>query len=213
MFYLELSCFLYDSADVGNLISGSSAFSKSSLNIWNFSVHVLLKLGLYSSSVYSCYLLISSASVRSIIFLSLIVHIFAWKAPLVSLVFLKRSLVFPFYCFLLFLFIDPWRKPEEGFLISPCYSLELCIQMGISFLFTCAFSFSFYSALCKTSSDSHFAFLHFFSPLGMVWINASCTMSLISIHSSSGTLSDLVPWNICHLYNYKWFNLSNTWLA
>ena len=41
--FLELSYFFYDPADVGNLISGSSAFSKSSLNIWKFSVHVLLK--------------------------------------------------------------------------------------------------------------------------------------------------------------------------
>ena len=41
--FLELSCFFYDPKDVGNLISGSSAFSKSSLNIWKFSVHVLLK--------------------------------------------------------------------------------------------------------------------------------------------------------------------------
>ena len=39
----EFSCFFYDSMDVGNLISGSSAFSKSSLNIWKFSVHILLK--------------------------------------------------------------------------------------------------------------------------------------------------------------------------
>ena len=39
----ELSCFFYDPKDVGNLISGSSAFSKSSLNIWKFLVHVLLK--------------------------------------------------------------------------------------------------------------------------------------------------------------------------
>ena len=44
--YLEFSCFFHDPADVGNLISGSSAFSKSSLNIWKFSVHVLLKPGL-----------------------------------------------------------------------------------------------------------------------------------------------------------------------
>ena len=43
---LELSCFFYDPVDVGNLISGSSALSKSSLNIWKFSVHVLLKPGL-----------------------------------------------------------------------------------------------------------------------------------------------------------------------
>ena len=44
--FLKLSCFFYDPADVGNLISGSSAFSKSSLNIWKISVHVLLKRGL-----------------------------------------------------------------------------------------------------------------------------------------------------------------------
>ena len=44
--FLELSCFFNDSADVGNLISGSSAFSKTSLNIWKFTVHVLLKPGL-----------------------------------------------------------------------------------------------------------------------------------------------------------------------
>ena len=41
--FLELSCFFHDPMDVGNLISGSSAFSKSSLNIWKFLVHVLLK--------------------------------------------------------------------------------------------------------------------------------------------------------------------------
>ena len=44
--FLELSCFFYDPADVGNLISGSSAFSKTSLNVWKFTVHVLLKPGL-----------------------------------------------------------------------------------------------------------------------------------------------------------------------
>ena len=43
MFFLEFPCFLHDPMDVGNLISGSSAFSKSSLNVWKFSVHVLLK--------------------------------------------------------------------------------------------------------------------------------------------------------------------------
>ena len=44
--FLEVSCFFSDPTDVGNLISSSSAFSKSSLNIWKFSVHVLLKSGL-----------------------------------------------------------------------------------------------------------------------------------------------------------------------
>ena len=44
--FMELSCFFYDPVDVGNLNSGSSAFSKTSLNIWKFMVNVLLKPGL-----------------------------------------------------------------------------------------------------------------------------------------------------------------------
>ena len=50
--FLELSCFFNDPTDVGNLISGSSAFSKSSLNIWKFMVHVLLKSGLENFEHY-----------------------------------------------------------------------------------------------------------------------------------------------------------------
>ena len=50
--FLELSCFFDDSMDVGNLISGSSVFSKSSLNIWEFTVHVLLKPGLENFEHY-----------------------------------------------------------------------------------------------------------------------------------------------------------------
>ena len=50
--FLELSCFFDDPADVSNLISGSSAFSKSSLNIWKFTVHVLLKPGLENFEHY-----------------------------------------------------------------------------------------------------------------------------------------------------------------
>ena len=50
--FLELSYFADDPADVGNLISGSSAFSKSSLNIWKFMVHVLLKPGLQNFEHY-----------------------------------------------------------------------------------------------------------------------------------------------------------------
>ena len=50
--FLELSCFFVDPAAVGNLISGSSAFSKSSLNIWKFTVHILLKPGLENFKHY-----------------------------------------------------------------------------------------------------------------------------------------------------------------
>ena len=50
--FLELSCFFDDPADVGNLISGSSAFCKTSLNIWRFSVYVLLNPGLENFEHY-----------------------------------------------------------------------------------------------------------------------------------------------------------------
>ena len=54
--FLELSCYFNDPVDVGNLISGSPAFSKSSLNIWKFSVHVLLKLVLenFAHTLLAC---------------------------------------------------------------------------------------------------------------------------------------------------------------
>ena len=50
--FMEFSCFFYDPTDVGNLISGSPAFSKSSLSIWNFSVRVLLKPSLENFEHY-----------------------------------------------------------------------------------------------------------------------------------------------------------------
>ena len=50
--FLELSCFYHDSADVGNLDSGSSAFSKTSLMIWKITVHILLKLSLQNFEYY-----------------------------------------------------------------------------------------------------------------------------------------------------------------
>ena len=50
--FLELSCFFHDPVDVGNVMSCSSAFSKTSLNIWKFTVHVLLKPGLENFEHY-----------------------------------------------------------------------------------------------------------------------------------------------------------------
>ena len=85
-----------------------------------------LRLFLYSS-VYSCHLfLISSASVMSLPFLSFIVPILTWNVPWVSPVFLKRLLVFSVLLFCSFALFS-----EQGSFISPCYSLELCIQLGI----------------------------------------------------------------------------------
>ena len=51
--FQEFSCFFYDPMDVGNLISGSSAFSKSSLNIWKFLLHLLLKPGLENFELFT----------------------------------------------------------------------------------------------------------------------------------------------------------------
>ena len=95
---------------------------------------------------------------------------------------------------------------EKGFLIFPCYSLELCIQMGMSFL--CLSSLFFSQLFLRPPQAIILPFCIFF-PLGMVLITASCTMSRTSIHSSSGTLSDLIPWIYLSLplYNHKGFDL------
>ena len=145
---------------------------------------------LYNSSVYSGHLfLMSSASVKSTKFLSSIEPIFAWNVPLVSdfleeISSLSHSIVFLYFFALV---------TKEGFLISPCYSLELCIQMTISFLFSFVFASLFFTAIYKPSSDSHFSFLHLFF-LEMVLIPVSCTMSRTSIivHQTL-FISDLVP--------------------
>ena len=102
---------------------------------------------------------------------------------------------------------------EEGFLISPCYSLELCIKMGISFLFSFVISISFL-ALCKTSSENHFSFLHF--SWGWSWAlpPVQCHESL-SIVLQALCLSDLIHWIWLSLpsYNCNGFDLGHTWLV
>ena len=69
-----------------------------------------------------------------------------------------------------------------------------------------------FSAICKASSDNHFAFLHF--SLGMVLITTSYTVLQTFVHSSSGTLSDLIPWVYLSLplYNHKGFDLGHAWM-
>ena len=123
-----------------HLISHSRMFG-SRWVIW------VIQTFLYRCPVYSCHLfLISFPPVRSVLFLSFIVPIFAWNIPLIFLIFLKKSLVslYHFIVFLYFFELFTW----EGFLISPCYSLELCFQMGISFFSSFAFHFSSFLAIC-----------------------------------------------------------------
>ena len=87
------------------------------------------------SSVYSCHLLISSASVRSIPFLSFIEPIFAWNVPLVSLIFLKRSLVFPILWFSSVSLHWSLRKSFLSLLVILWNSAFRCLYLSFSLLF------------------------------------------------------------------------------
>ena len=158
-----------------------------------------LRSFLCSSSVYFCHLfLISSASVWSILFLSFIVPIFTWNVPLVSLIFLMRSLVFPILL---------------SYSISLHYSLKKALLSLLAIFWNSAFrwvylSFSplpsatlLFSAICKACSDSHFAFLLLFF-LGMVLYNG---LPLVQHHKLPFIFlqalcpSDLISW-ICHFH-------------
>ena len=165
----------------------------------------------HSSSVYSCDFLLFSASVRSIPFLAFIVHVFARNVPLVSLIFLKRCLVFSILLFSSISLHCSLRNPFLSLLAVLWNSEFRWEYLSFSPLH---FASLLFSAICKASSDNHFDFLHFFF-LGMVLIPAFCTVSWTSIHSSSGTLSDLIPWIYLSLplNNHKGFDLGHTWMA
>ena len=142
-------------------------------------------LSLYSSSVYSCHLfLISFPSVSHTVSVLYCVHL-SMKCSLGISNFLEdisslsHAIVFLYFFALI---------TEEGFHISPCYSLELCIQIGISFLFFFRIISLLFSAICKASSNNLFSFLHLFFS-GMVLITASCTVSQTSVYISSSTVS------------------------
>ena len=142
-------------------------------------------------SVYSCHvLLISSASVRAIPFLSFIVPIFTGNVPLVCLIFLKRSLVFPVLLFSSIYLHWLLRKAFLSLLDILWNSAFKWVYLSLSPILSLLFASLLFTAICKASSDSHFAFLHFFS-MGMVLIPVCCTMSGTSVHSSSGTLQTI----------------------
>ena len=145
---------------------------------------------LYSSSVYSCQLLlIISASVRSLPFLSFIMPILSWNVPLVSLPF-KRSLVFSI---LLFSSVSLHCSIKKAFLYLLATFWNLAFSWVYLSLSPLPFASLLFSAICKAYSDNHFAFLHFFF-FGVVLVTASCTILQTSVHRSSGTLPGLIPW-------------------
>ena len=167
---------------------------------------------LYSSSVYLCHLfLISSAFVRSIPFLSFIVPIFAWNVPLVSLIFLTWSLVFPILLFSSISLHWSLRKAFLSLLAILWNSAFKWIYLSFSPFPSASLLFS---AIWRPSSDNYFVFFHFFF-LGMVLITTSYTVSWTSIYNSSDTLSDLIPWTYLSLplYNHKGFDLGHTWMV
>ena len=135
---------------------------------------------LYSPSVYSCHLfLISSASDRSLPFLCFIEPIFAGNVSLVSQIFLKRSPVYPILLFPSISLHWSLRKAFLSLLAILWNSAFKWVYLSFSpLLFTSLLS----TAICKASSDSHFAFLQVFF-LGIILIPVSCTMSRTSIHS------------------------------
>ena len=125
---------------------------------------------LYSSCVYSFHLfVITYAFVRSIPFLCFIVPIFAWNVPLVSLIFLKRSVFFPIVLFSPISLHWSLRKAFLSFLAILWNSAFKCIYLSFPPL---PFASVLFTAICKTSSDNYFAFLHFIF-LGMVLIPVS----------------------------------------
>ena len=136
--------------------------------------------------MYCFYLfLISSASARSLQFLSFIVLILAGNSPLEAPSFLKRSLIFPILSF--------------SSISLYCSCKKACLSL-LAILWNSAFSWIYFylspllfvsllsSAICKVSSDNHFVFLHFFL-FGLVLATASGTILQTSFHGSSGTLS------------------------
>ena len=127
--------------------------------------------------------------------------IFAWNVPLVSLIFLKRSVVFPILLFSSISLHWSLRKAFSSLLAVLWNSAFRCIYVSFSALpFTSLLS----SAICQASSDNHFAFLHFFFG-GWFWF----------LPPSSGTLSDLIHWIYLplSLYNHKGFDLGHTWMV
>ena len=130
--------------------------------------------------------------------------------PLIALIFLKRSLVF---LILLFSSISLHCSLRKAFLYLTAVLWNSAFRW-----FSLSFSplpfVSLFSAICKTSLDNHFAFLHFFL-LGMVLITTFCALLWTSVHNSSGTLSDPIP-PVClslPLYNHKGFDLGHTWMV
>ena len=115
----------------------------------------------------------------------LLLPIFAWNIPLVSLIFLQRYLAFPF---LLFSSISLHCSFKKAFLSVLAILWNSAFSWVYDFLSLLLFLSLLFSAICRASSDNRFAFLCFFF-FGKVLVTTSCTMLQTSVHSFSGTRS------------------------
>ena len=141
---------------------------------------------LYSASVYSCHLfLISSASVSSLPFLSFIEPIFVWNVPLVSLIFLKRSLVFPV---LLFSSISLHWSLRKAFLSLLAILWNAAFKWCI-FPFLLCFSLPFFSQLFVRPPQTAILLFCISLSWGWSWFLSPVQCHETSILSSAGTLS------------------------
>ena len=120
--------------------------------------------------------------------------------------FLEEISVFPIVLFPLFICTDHWGRLSY---LSLLFFWNSAFKWVYLFFSPVPFACFLFSAICKASSDNHFPLLHFFF-LGMVLITASCTVSWTSVHSTSGALSDLIPW-IC--LSLPLYNLRHSWMA
>ena len=156
---------------------------------------------LYSSSVYSCHLfLITSASVRSLSFLSFIEPIFAWNVSLICLIFLKRSLDFPTP---LFSSISLHWSLRKAFLSLLAILQNFAFKWVYLSFSPLPFTSLIFTAICKASSNNHFAFLHFFFFLHLfLWswslplVQCYILPSIVFRHS----LYQIILESICHFH-------------
>ena len=134
--------------------------------------------------MYSCHLFLISSSVRSILFLSFIVPIFAWNVSLISLIF---SIIYSLSLSIVFLFLCIGHFSRLSCLSLLFFETLHSDRYIFPFLF-CHFLLFFSQVCVRPPQTTILPFLHFFF-LGMVLITTSCTMSGTSIHCSSITLS------------------------
>ena len=134
-----------------------------------------------------CYSLDLCIQMGISIFLSFTVPIFTLRVPLGSLIFLKRFLVFPILLFSSISLHCSLQKPLLSLSAVLWNSAFRWVHLSFSPL---PFTSLLFSTICKASSDNHFVFFHLFF-LGMVLVTTSCTVLWTSIHSSSGTLSQI----------------------